>query len=131
MIHRAPFGSLERFTGVLIEHFAGDFPVWLAPEQARVLPVSEKVADYAHKIVQEMKHRGLRATADLSPDKLGAKIRLAQLEKVPYMIVIGPKEEAAGHLSVRSRQHGDEGSVPENAFYQRLESEIRDRTLTV
>ena len=131
MIHRAPFGSLERFTGVLIEHFAGDFPVWLAPEQARILPVSEKVADYAHKIVQEMKHRGIRATADLSPDKLGAKIRLAQLEKVPYMIVIGPKEEAAGHLSVRSRQHGDEGSVPANAFYQRLESEIRDRTLTV
>ena len=131
MIHRAPFGSLERFTGVLIEHFAGDFPVWLAPEQARILPVSEKVADYARKIVLEMTARGIRTTADLSPEKLGAKIRLAQLEKVPYMIVVGPKEEASGQLSIRSRKHGDEGSFASDAFIHRLESEIRDRTLTV
>ena len=131
MIHRAPFGSLERFTGVLIEHFAGDFPVWLAPEQARVLPVSEKVADYARKTVSEMTARGIRARADLSPEKLGAKIRLAQLEKVPYMIVVGPKEEAASQLSIRSRKHGDEGSFASDAFIHRLESEIRDRTLTV
>lgn len=131
MIHRAPFGSLERFTGVLIEHFAGDFPVWLAPEQARVLPVSEKVADYARTVVAEMSARGIRATADLSPEKLGAKIRLAQVEKVPYMIVIGPKEEAAGQLSIRSRQRGDEGAVSKDEFIQRIESEIRDRTLTV
>ena len=131
MIHRAPFGSLERFTGVLIEHFAGDFPVWIAPEQARVLPVSEKVADYARSVVAEMTAKGIRATADLSPEKLGAKIRLAQVEKVPYMIVIGPKEEAAGQLSIRSRQRGDEGAVAKDAFIQRIESEIRDRTLTV
>lgn len=131
MIHRAPFGSLERFTGVLIEHFAGDFPVWIAPEQARVLPVSEKVADYARSVVAEMTARGIRATADLSPEKLGAKIRLAQVEKVPYMIVIGPKEEAAGQLSIRSRQRGDEGAVSKDEFIQRIESEIRDRTLTV
>ena len=131
MIHRAPFGSLERFTGVLIEHFAGDFPVWLAPEQARILPVSEKVADYARSVVAEMTARGIRATADLSPEKLGAKIRLAQVEKVPYMIVIGPKEEAAGQLSIRSRQRGDEGAVAKDEFIQRIESEIRDRTLTV
>lgn len=131
MIHRAPFGSLERFTGVLIEHFAGDFPVWLAPEQARILPVSEKVADYARSVVAEMIARGIRATADLSPEKLGAKIRLAQVEKVPYMIVIGPKEEAAGQLSIRSRQRGDEGAVAKDEFIQRIESEIRDRTLTV
>ncbi len=131
MIHRAPFGSLERFTGVLIEHFAGDFPVWLAPEQARILPVSEKVADYARSVVAEMTTRGIRATADLSPEKLGAKIRLAQVEKVPYMIVIGPKEEAAGQLSIRSRQRGDEGAVAKDEFIQRIESEIRDRTLTV
>jgi len=131
MIHRAPFGSLERFTGVLIEHFAGSFPVWLAPEQARILPVSEKVADYARKIGAEMTAKGIRATADLSPEKLGAKIRLAQLEKVPYMIVVGPKEEAASQLSIRSRQHGDEGVLAADAFIQRLESEIRDRTLTV
>ncbi|MEI7962819.1 MAG: threonine--tRNA ligase [Verrucomicrobiota bacterium] len=131
MIHRAPFGSLERFTGVLIEHFAGSFPVWLAPEQARILPVSEKVADYARKIGAEMTAKRIRATADLSPEKLGAKIRLAQLEKVPYMIVVGPKEEAASQLSIRSRQHGDEGVLAADAFIQRLESEIRDRTLTV
>ena len=131
MIHRAPFGSLERFTGVLIEHFAGSFPAWLSPEQARILPVSEKVADYAQKTVAQMTAKGIRATADLSPEKLGAKIRLAQLEKVPYMIVVGPKEEAAGQLSIRSRQHGDEGSIESNAFIQRLETEIRDRTLTV
>jgi threonyl-tRNA synthetase len=131
MIHRAPFGSLERFTGVLIEHFAGNFPVWLAPEQARILPVSEKVADYARKVVADMTAKGIRATADLSPEKLGAKIRLAQLEKVPYMIVIGPKEEAAAQLSIRSRQRGDEGAVATDEFIQRLESEIRDRTLTV
>jgi len=131
MIHRAPFGSLERFTGVLIEHFAGDFPVWLAPEQARILPVSEKATDYAQKIVSEMKSKGIRATADLSPEKLGAKIRLAQLEKVPYMIVVGPKEEASGQLSIRSRKLGDEGSLASDAFIHRLESEIRDRTLTV
>lgn len=131
MIHRAPFGSLERFTGVLIEHFAGDFPVWIAPEQARILPVSEKVADYAKSVVAGMTARGIRATADLSPEKLGAKIRLAQMEKVPYMIVVGPKEEAAGQLSVRSRKNGDEGSVAKDAFLQRIESEIRDRVLTV
>ena len=131
MIHRAPFGSLERFTGVLIEHFAGDFPVWIAPEQARVLPVSEKVADYARSVVAEMTAKGIRATADLSPEKLGAKIRLAQVEKVPYMIVIGPKEKAAGQLSIRSRQRGDEGAVSKDDFIQRIESEIRDRTLTV
>ena len=131
MIHRAPFGSLERFTGVLIEHFAGDFPVWIAPEQARVLPVSEKVADYARSVVAEMTAKGIRATADLSPEKLGAKIRLAQVEKVPYMIVIGPKEEAAGQLSIRSRQRGDEGAIAKDEFIQRIESEIRDRTLTV
>jgi len=131
MIHRAPFGSLERFTGVLIEHFAGDFPVWIAPEQARVLPVSEKVADYARSVVAEMTAKGIRATADLSPEKLGAKIRLAQVEKVPYMIVIGPKEEAAGQLSIRSRQRGDEGVIAKDEFIQRIESEIRDRTLTV
>ncbi len=131
MIHRAPFGSLERFTGVLIEHFAGDFPVWLAPEQVRILPISEKVADYAHSITTKMIAKGIRATADLSPDKLGAKIRLAQLDKVPYMIVVGPKEEAEGQLSIRSRKLGDEGSIAADAFIQRLESEIRDRTLTV
>ncbi len=130
IIHRAPIASLEPFVGLLIEHFAGDFPVWLAPEQARILPVSEKVADYAKKIASEMTEQGIRATVDLSSEKLGAKIRLAQLEKVPYMIVVGPKEEASGQLSIRSRKHGDEGSFASDVFIQRLRSEIRERTLT-
>ena len=130
MIHRAPFGSLERFTGVLIEHFAGAFPVWLSPEQVRVMPISDKIADYANTIVSELREHGVRATVDLSSEKIGAKIRLAQLEKVPYMIVVGGREEAAGQVSLRSRQHGDEGSVPKNDFYQRIEQEIQQRTLT-
>ena len=92
MIHRAPFGSMERFVGVLIEHFAGAFPVWLAPEQARVLPVSEKVADYAQEVAAALRGAGVRVAVDTSQDKLGAKIRLAQVEKVPYMIVLGGKE---------------------------------------
>ena len=130
MIHRAPFGSLERFTGVLIEHFAGDFPVWLAPEQARVLPISEKVSEYARTIVAELTSRGVRATGDFSSEKIGAKIRLAQIEKVPYMIIVGNREEAAGQLSLRSRQHGEEGSIAKNDFYHRIEKEIQERTLT-
>ena len=130
-IHRAPLGTHERFIGFLIEHFAGHFPVWLAPEQARVLPISEKVADYARSITAKMTAKGIRATADLSSDKLGAKIRLAQLEKVPYMIVVGPKEEAENLLSIRSCKNGDEGPSASDAFILRLESEIRDRTLTV
>lgn len=128
MIHRAPFGSLERFTGVLIEHFAGDFPVWLAPEQVRVMPISDKIASYAQRIVNELTARNVRVTADLSSEKVGAKIRLAQLEKVPYMIIVGGREEAAGQISLRSRQQGDEGSLPKEDFYQRLEQEIQERS---
>ncbi len=129
-IHRAPLGTHERFIGFLIEHFAGDFPVWLAPEQVRVMPISDKVGDYARTIVSELASRGVRATADLSSEKIGAKIRSSQLEKIPYMIVVGSREEAAGQLSLRSRQHGDEGVLLKEDFYQRIENEIRERTLT-
>jgi threonyl-tRNA synthetase len=130
-IHRAPLGTHERFIGFLIEHFAGDFPVWLAPEQVRVMPVSNKIASYATIIVQELRARGVRATADLSSEKVGAKIRLAQLEKIPHMLIVGGREEAAGEISLRSRQHGDEGSLSRESFYQRLNQEISQRTLTV
>ncbi|MFZ4116515.1 MAG: threonine--tRNA ligase [Chthoniobacterales bacterium] len=130
-IHRAPLGTHERFIGFLIEHFAGDFPVWLAPEQVRVMPVSSKIASYATTIVHELRSRGVRATADLSSEKVGAKIRLAQLEKIPHMLIVGPREEASGEISLRSRQHGDEGSLSKENFYQRLEQEISERTLTV
>ena len=127
MIHRAPFGSLERFMGVLIEHFAGTFPLWLAPEQVRVLPISEKLTSYAQTVLSELTSRDVRATADFSSEKIGAKIRLAQMEKVPYMLIVGNREEAAGQLSLRSRSQGDEGSFPKEDFYQRLQEEIKTR----
>jgi threonyl-tRNA synthetase len=129
MIHRAPFGSMERFVGVLIEHFAGAFPVWLAPEQARVLPVSEKVSAYANEVAAALRAAGVRAGVDSSQDKLGAKIRLAQVEKVPYMLVVGGKEAESRQVSVRSRKSGDEGVLPLENFVERLKQEISERVL--
>jgi threonyl-tRNA synthetase len=129
MIHRAPFGSMERFVGVLIEHFAGAFPVWLAPEQARVLPVSEKVSAYANEVAAALRAAGVRARVDGSQDKLGAKIRLAQVEKVPYMLVVGGKEAESRQVSVRSRKSGDEGVLPLENFVERLKQEISERVL--
>jgi threonyl-tRNA synthetase len=129
MIHRAPFGSMERFVGVLIEHFAGAFPVWLAPEQARILPVSEKVAEYAEEVLAALRAAGVRVTVDRSQDKLGAKIRLAQVDKVPYMIVVGGKEAESRQVSVRSRKAGDEGSKPIEDFVERIKQEISGRLL--
>ena len=129
MIHRAPFGSMERFVGVLIEHFAGAFPVWLAPEQARVLPVSDKAAAYAAEVAAALKSSGVRAAVDASQDKLGAKIRLAQVSKVPYMLVVGGKEAEARQVSVRSRKAGDEGSLPLEQFVERIKKEISERVI--
>ncbi len=129
MIHRAPFGSMERFVGVLIEHFAGAFPVWLAPEQARVLPVSDKVSDYAEEVAGALRSAGVRAAVDSTQDKLGAKIRLAQVAKVPYMLVVGGKEAESRQVSVRSRKAGDEGSQPLESFVERIKKEISERTL--
>jgi threonyl-tRNA synthetase len=129
MIHRAPFGSMERFVGVLIEHFAGAFPVWLAPEQARVLPVSDKVAAYADEVAAALRVAGVRAGVDGSQDKLGAKIRLAQVEKVPYMLVVGGKEAESRQVSVRSRKAGDEGVLPLDHFVERIKKEISERVL--
>ncbi|MFZ9932621.1 MAG: threonine--tRNA ligase [Chthoniobacterales bacterium] len=129
MIHRAPFGSMERFVGVLIEHFAGAFPLWLAPEQVRVLPVSEKFAEYADEVVSVLRAAGVRAARDSSQDKLGAKIRLAQLDKVPYMVVVGGKEAESRQVSARSRKAGDEGSKPLEEFVERIKQEISERLL--
>ena len=127
MIHRAPFGSLERFCGVLIEHFAGTFPTWLAPEQVRVLPISDKQLEYGRSISALLLHRNIRASIDESSDKIGAKIRLAQLEKVPYMLVLGAREEQAGEVAVRSRKNGDEGAVSAPEFVERIQIEVRER----
>jgi threonyl-tRNA synthetase len=129
MIHRAPFGSLERFCGVLIEHFAGDFPAWLAPEQARLVPISEKVIDYGRDLLARLRAAGVRATLDEHSDKLGAKIRRAEIDKVPYTLVIGAKEAEVRAVSIRSRARGDEGTAPFDAFLERLGSEIRARAL--
>ena len=129
MIHRAPFGSMERFVGVLIEHFAGAFPLWLAPEQVRILPISDKFAAYADEVVAALRAAGVRAVVDTSQDKLGAKIRLAQIEKVPYMIVVGGKEAESRQVSVRSRKAGDEGSKPLEEFVERIKQEIGERLL--
>ena len=129
LIHRAPFGSMERFVGVLIEHFAGAFPLWLAPEQVRILPVSDKFAGYAAEVLSAFRAAGVRAAVDTSQDKLGAKIRLAQVEKVPYMIVVGGKEAESRQVSVRSRKAGDEGSKPLENFVERIKQEISERLL--
>ena len=103
MIHRAPFGSMERFTGLLIEHFAGKFPTWLAPEQVRVLPISDKVADFAESVRRQLAEAGIRVKLDDMPDKIGAKIRNARLDRVPYMVVVGQREAEEGKVSVRHR----------------------------
>ncbi len=131
MIHRAPFGSMERFCGVLIEHFGGDFPVWLSPEQVRLVPVSEKTLDYSRELLAQLREAGVRASVDEHNDKLGAKIRRAEVEKVPYTLVLGAKEAEARSVSVRSRARGDEGVTPFDQFLPRIQEEIRLRSLSV
>jgi len=129
MIHRAPFGSMERFCGVLIEHFAGHFPAWLAPEQARVLTVSEKSDAFANEVFATLQAKGVRATLDSSSDKIGAKIRNAQLDRVPYMLVIGEKEAAAQSVAVRHAKKGDLGVKSLADFVGELTAEVRERRL--
>ena len=124
MVHRALLGSIERFFGILIEHYAGAFPLWLAPEQVRVLPISDKALDYAKKIQAALKATGLRVDVDVTAEKLGAKIREATLQKVPYQIVVGPRDEAAGTVSVRSRTDGDLGAMALDAFIARIAGEL-------
>jgi threonyl-tRNA synthetase len=130
MIHRAPFGSMERFCGVLIEHFGGDFPVWLSPEQVRLVPISEKTLDYGRELLGLLKAAGVRATLDEHNDKLGAKIRRGEIEKVPYTLVLGGKEAEARSVSVRSRARGDEGVALFDQFLEKIQGEIRSRSLS-
>jgi len=129
MIHRAPFGSLERFTGLLIEHFEGKFPTWLAPEQVRVLPISEKTLATAEAVTARLADAGLRVTIDRSSDKIGAKIRLSRLDRVPYMLVIGAREEEEGTVSVRHRDKDDLGAKSVDAFLEEITAEVRERRL--
>ena len=129
MIHHAPFGSLERFIGLLIEHFEGKFPVWLAPEQVRVLSISEKHNAYSEGVVRMLAEAGVRVASDLAANKIGAKIRLARLDRVPYMLVIGAREEESQSVSVRHRDRDDLGSMTLNDFVDQVCEEIRNRSL--
>jgi threonyl-tRNA synthetase len=116
MVHRALFGSVERFFGILVEHYAGAFPVWLAPVQVAVLPITDRQADYARTVVDQLKKAGLRVTLDDRSEKVNLKIREAQLQKVPYMLVVGGREAENGMVSVRNRKHGDLGAKPVGEF---------------
>jgi threonyl-tRNA synthetase len=129
MIHRAPFGSLERFTGLLIEHFEGKFPAWLAPEQVRVLPISEKTLATAEAVTAKLADAGVRVSIDRDSDKIGAKIRLARLARVPYMLVIGAREEEEGTVSVRHRDKDDLGAKTVEEFISDITAEIAERRL--
>jgi threonyl-tRNA synthetase len=134
VIHRAPLGSHERFTAFLIEHYAGAFPVWLAPIQARVIPISEKVSDYANKVVEALfaapvvnGTAGLRVDIDTSAERMQKKIRDAQLKKIPYMLVVGEREAAEGKVAVRLRSGKDLGPMPLDAFIARIKREAETR----
>ena len=128
MIHRVIFGSIERFIGILIEHFAGAFPTWLAPVQVKVLPISDKYMDYAQKVLDELNNSGVRAEIDTRAEKIGYKIREAQMKKIPYMLVVGAKEEEDGLVSVRSRFEGDEGQKTLADFLAAIKMEIQVKT---
>ena len=127
MIHRVVFGSIERFIGILIEHFAGAFPTWLAPVQVRVLPISDKYMDYAEQVKKSLDEAGIRTELDKRAEKIGYKIREAQTAKIPYMLVVGQKEEEEGAVSVRSREAGDQGVKALDAFIADVKKEIETK----
>ncbi len=129
MVHRVVFGSIERFIGILIEHFAGAFPTWLAPEQVKVLPISEKYHAYANEVAEKLKEAKIRCSVDERSEKIGYKIRDARLNKIPYMLVVGAKEQEEGVVSVRSRFLGDEGQRSLETFIAEITEEIKNRTI--
>lgn len=129
MIHRAPFGSLERFVGVIIEHFAGAFPLWLAPEQIRFIPITDEQIGFCEEMATQFKAAGFRVSVDGASEKMGAKIRRAQLDKVPYMPVVGKREAEARQVSVRSRAKGDEGVMTFDEFFNQALDEVAEKRL--
>ena len=131
MIHRVCFGSIERFIGILIEHYAGQFPTWLSPVQVKVLPISEKFADYANKVSDELDKAGIRVETDHRAEKIGYKIREARNERIPYIIVVGEKDEAANKVSLRSRANGEEGQIELKEVIERIQQEIKTRVSNV
>jgi len=126
MIHRAPFGSMERFTAVLIEHTAGRFPLWLIPDQVVILPISEKFNDYATSLAKYFDNEGVRATVDLRNEKIGRKIRDNEMKRIPYMLIVGEKEQAEGTVSVRKQGQGDQGSMSKEDFAKRINDEVAE-----
>lgn len=127
VIHRVIFGSIERFIGILIEHFAGKFPVWLSPIQVKVLPISDKFMDYSNEVMDKLRKAGIRCEIDARNEKTNYKIREARNERVPYMIIIGEKEKTRGDISLRSRKNGDEGSISLKEFIFRVQKENKDK----
>lgn len=131
MIHRAPFGSMERFVGILIEHFNGAFPVWLAPVQAMMVPITDRHVDYAKQVADELKAVGMRVEVDESNNRMNAKIRNAQLQKIPYMLVVGDKEAEAGAVAVRTRNNENRGAVPVAEFKSQVLTTITNKDLAL
>ncbi len=129
MIHRVIYGSIERFIGILTEHFSGAFPAWLAPVQVRILPITERQHDYAHQIQAEMEQHNIRVEVDLRSEKIGYKIREGQLQKIPYLLILGDKELEAQSVAVRHRKEGDLGAMPLADFVKRVKTEIEKKSL--
>ena len=124
LIHRALFGSFERFIGIITEHFAGKFPTWLAPVQIKVMSISEHQKEYAEKIAKQLEEQGFRVELDEREEKIGYKIREAQLQKIPYMLILGDKEVESGAVGVRSREDGDIGAMPIEEFISKVKEEV-------
>jgi threonyl-tRNA synthetase len=129
VIHRVIFGSIERFIGILIEHFAGKFPTWLSPVQVKVLPISDQYNDYAKAIIKKLEEKNIRVEFDDRAEKIGYKIREARNERVPYIIIIGEKEQNTESISLRSRKQGDEGFCSLDSFISRITEEIDSKAM--
>lgn len=124
MIHRVVFGSVERFIGILIEHYAGKFPLWLSPVQVKLLPIADRFHEYTGDVLQQLKQNGIRCEVDWRAEKIGYKIREAQLDKVPYMLIIGQKEADSGMVSVRGRESGELGTMRLPELIGKLKKEV-------
>ena len=128
MIHRALMGSIERFFGVLIEHYAGAFPVWLSPIQVEIIPIADRHLDYAHEVLKKLKAEGLRAEVDERGERMNAKIRDAQNQKIPYMLVIGDKEMESGQVALRERSGANPGAIALSQFIEKAKADIQSKS---
>ncbi len=127
MIHRVIFGSIERFIAILTEHFAGAFPIWLAPVQVKIMPISDRQNDYVAEVTRKLEELDIRVEVDIRNEKIGYKIREAQMQKIPYMLVVGDKEIENNTVAVRDRKEGDRGSMKLEEFIANIQKEIKDK----